>query len=52
MATFYRDGDAFPAIADYVPEIVGKLMVWIIGGFFGDFLNLSPPPKLEETPGL
>lgn len=51
MTTFYRDGDSYVAFGDYVPKIFGQLFVWIVGGFFGHFLNLSPLPRLEERPG-
>jgi len=50
LATFYRDGDSFPAFGDWTPDILSKLVVWIVGGFFGDFLGLAPAPDSSSKP--
>jgi hypothetical protein len=38
LTLFYEEGDSYPA--DF-SKTVGRLMVWILGGFFGSFLGLG-----------
>lgn len=48
MSTFWRHGDAYPVIGDYTPHILGKLLVWVFGGFVGNFLGYDRRPDSSK----
>ncbi|KAF8318261.1 hypothetical protein DL93DRAFT_444777 [Clavulina sp. PMI_390] len=48
MAVFWRNGDTYPAIGNNTPDILGKVLVWVFGGFVGDFLGFAPGPGKKQ----
>lgn len=43
LAHFYNDGDAMVVVAG--SKLLGKIAIYVVGGFFGTFLGLGRMDK-------